>query len=67
MNSDGSNTLQLTSNDVSDWGPCCSRTENMIAFVSRRDGDNEIFVMNSDGTSVQQLTQNDTDDFHPNW
>ena len=38
-----------------------------IAFVSDRDGDNEIFVMNHDGTSPVQLTNNTYRDTSPEW
>ena len=33
-----------------------------IAFLSARDGNNEIYVMNSDGTGQQRLTNNGADD-----
>jgi Tol biopolymer transport system component len=38
-----------------------------IAFMSDRDGDDEIFVMNTDGTEVRQLTDNDDSDWDPSW
>ena len=38
-----------------------------IAFVSDRDGDNEIYVMDADGTGVVQLTDNSVDDWSPRW
>ncbi len=38
-----------------------------IAFVSDRDGDDEIYVMNADGGGVVQLTDNDFSDIHPTW
>ncbi len=38
-----------------------------IAFVSDRDGDEEIYVMNADGSGVEQLTFNDSDDRYPAW
>ena len=42
-------------------------TSGRIAFVSDRDGDNEIYVMDADGTGVVQLTENDSDDRDPVW
>ena len=45
------------------WAPDGER----IAFVSDRDGDEEIEVMNVDGTGRMQLTQNDVIDWHPTW
>jgi len=38
-----------------------------IAFVSDRDGDNEIFVMNADGSAQTQITTNVDGDFQPAW
>ena len=38
-----------------------------IAFVSDRDGDEEIYVMNADGSGIEQLTDNDSDDRYPSW
>ena len=36
--------------------------EGTIAFVSNRDGNNEIYVMNGDGTGLINLTNNPADD-----
>jgi hypothetical protein len=38
-----------------------------IAFVSDRDGDNEIFVMNADGTAQTQITATFDGEFQPAW
>jgi len=38
-----------------------------IAFVSDRDGDDEIYVMNADGSSPTRLTNNPATDFEPAW
>jgi len=38
-----------------------------IAFVSRRDGNPEIYVMNADGMNVKRLTDNEEDDYSPVW
>ena len=38
-----------------------------IAFVSDRDGDDEIYVMNADGSGVVQLTDNGSVDRSPAW
>ena len=46
-------------------GPANAATNGPIAFVSNRDGDNEIYSMNPDGTDVVQLTQNTSDDITP--
>src|SRR3989441_8920247 len=38
-----------------------------IAFVSNRDGNNEIYTMNVDGTGVSRLTVNVASDVSPTW
>ena len=38
-----------------------------LAFVSDRDGDDEIFVMYADGSNVRQLTHNQATDREPAW
>jgi Tol biopolymer transport system component len=44
-----------------------SPDKTKIAFVSRRDGNREIYVMNRDGSSVIRLTNNAAWDSHPAW
>jgi TolB protein len=41
--------------------------EGRIAFVSKRDGDHEIYVMNSDGSEVSRLTNSPGPDQGPVW
>ena len=43
------------------------KTNGKIAFVSRRDGNNEIYVMNPDGSNQTNLTSNSANDFAPAW
>ena len=38
-----------------------------IAFISFRDGDQEIYVINSDGSGERNLTNDPADDFDPSW
>lgn len=42
-------------------------TDPLIAFVSDRDGDEEIYVMRDDGSSITQLTNNEEIDRWPRW
>ena len=46
--------------------PRCGSTEQ-LAFVSNRDGDEEIFVLDTDGSEPRQLTRNGVYDGHPIW
>lgn len=39
----------------------------VIAFVSSRDGNPEIYTANADGTNVVRLTNDSSDDTHPAW
>jgi dipeptidyl aminopeptidase/acylaminoacyl peptidase len=43
------------------------RKAGRVAFVSSRDGDDEIFTMNADGSDVRQLTANAAADTRPDW
>ena len=38
-----------------------------IAFVSKRDGNAEIYIMNPDGSEQVNLTQHPTEDYDPKW
>lgn len=42
-------------------------TNGKIAFVSNRDGNEEIYVMNPDGSNQQRLTNNPALDSYPSW
>jgi S1-C subfamily serine protease len=67
MAADCTNVRQITHNNDSDSAPTWSPDSSRIAFVSERDGDNEIWVMDADGENVTQVTDNDFDDFAPVW
>jgi hypothetical protein len=43
------------------------RGRGRIAFVSDRDGDNEIYVMNADGSGQTNLTNDNANDWGPAW
>ena len=55
-------TPTLTPTSTSEPQPYCQ-----IAFMSDRDGDNEIYVMNSDGSDVRQLTSNTKSEYFTGW
>ena len=66
VNSDGSGDRQLT-NHAEDYKPVWSPAGSRILFVSRRDGNTEVYVMNEDGTGQQNLTLNSASDDSPSW
>ena len=41
--------------------------KSRIVFTSRRDGNNEIYVMDADGKNPIRLTDNPANDFDPDW
>ncbi len=45
----------------------CVDTQAQIAFVSDRDGNDEIYVMDIDGKNQQRLTDNRDNDWWPSW
>jgi Tol biopolymer transport system component len=47
--------------------PTWSPDGKQIAFVSDRDGNDEIYVMNVDGSNVKRLTNNPEQDLFPSW
>lgn len=52
-------TLSMTTTPVFPSSP------GQIAFVSNRDGNDEIYMMNNDGSRVRRLTNNPAHDGHP--
>jgi len=66
MNEDGSGQTQLTSEHVNvepAWSPDGSR----IAFMSWRDGNEQIYAMDEDGSGQTRLTTDAVDDRSPAW
>lgn len=57
---------ELTNHDT-DTAPAISPSGRQIAFMSRRDGNWNIYVVNSDGTGLKQLTDDPADDGLPTW
>jgi TolB protein len=56
MNADGSELHQLTYDSTRNTSPIWSPDGSNIAFVSERDGTEEIYSINPDGTNYKQLT-----------
>jgi Tol biopolymer transport system component len=68
VNPDGSGLEQLTHSPAArnirpDWSP----NGQKIAFTSRRDGNDEIYVMNANGSEPTRLTSNGSSDIAPAW
>jgi Tol biopolymer transport system component len=53
--------------DELDRLPVWSPDGRMVAFVSRRDGNEEIYVMNADGSGQRRLTRTPWNDKSPAW
>jgi hypothetical protein len=58
VNVDGTGATNLTANAeaVNDYNPSWSPAGDKIAFISTRDGAEEVYVMNADGTNQTRVT-----------
>lgn len=69
MNADGSEVTLLTDNAFGNIQPAWSPDGTQIAFVSKREGndDPKIFLMDSAGANPMRLTNGAGSDFAPAW
>lgn len=57
--------IQLTDNTSADYSPSWSASGSKIVFMSRRDGNAEIYKMDADGNNEVRLTNNPAEDGAP--
>ena len=67
MNIDGSGQTNLTNNPARDGLPDWSPAGERNAFVCRRSGNAEIYIMKPEGTDLKQLTDNSAADTFSSW
>ena len=67
-NLDGSHQVNLTRHPGEDQWPAWSPDGKLIAFVSERNGSEDVFVMSADGRAARNLTRTPTlEESHPAW
>jgi TolB protein len=59
--------LQSITNVDEDTAPALSPDGRQVAFMSRREGNWEIYIINADGSDLQRLTNDPADDGLPTW
>lgn len=64
---DGTGLRQLISSPGNDTDPTWSFDSRLIAFISDRDGNREVYVMSSDGSDQRNLTRDPSDDYGAAW
>jgi Tol biopolymer transport system component len=64
---DRGNPQLLRPPGIEGWDPAWSPDSRKIAFISARDGNNEIYTSDADGRNQRRLTFNDVRDENPVW
>jgi Tol biopolymer transport system component len=68
VNPDGSGDTQLTDSTAADTCPVWSPDGEKIAFLSKRNGPREVFLMNGDGSGQQLVAvMGGQNDYCPVW
>ncbi|WP_394225394.1 TolB family protein [Pseudoalteromonas spongiae] len=66
-NLDGSNQIVLTNDATNNMSPKISPDGSKIAYISSRDGNQEVYIMNLDGSNQKRMTRNSIDEWGPSW
>ncbi|MEW6996895.1 TolB family protein [Colwelliaceae bacterium BS250] len=66
-NIDGSKVIQLTNDDTNNMSAKISPDGSQIAYLSNRDGNQEVYIMNIDGSNQKRLTKNRVEEWDPAW
>ncbi|NKB72435.1 MAG: hypothetical protein GKR89_35610 [Candidatus Latescibacteria bacterium] len=59
--------VQLTNNQLNDWGAGWSPDGSRIVFASQQDGQEDIYTMGADGADPVKLTDHPANDGQPKW
>jgi TolB protein len=59
--------VQTVTNVDEDTAPTLSPNGEQIVFMSRREGNWEVYIVNADGSGLQRLTNDPADDGLPTW
>jgi TolB protein len=65
MNSDGTNVVALTDNDVTDGTPVFTPDGRFVVYASEQEGNPDVFRMKTDGSEKVNLTRHPGTDGHP--
>lgn len=63
----GENLSRLTPGKEYFWAPMLSRDGRQLAFVSKVNGNTEVFVAQSDGQGQRAISNHPSEDEHPAW
>jgi Tol biopolymer transport system component len=67
VNTEGNDLRRLTSNNYWDLYPVWSPDDSKIAYLSKREGDLDIYVMDSDGSNPEKLFDSGDNDADIDW
>lgn len=65
MNTDGSNSKNISNHPKTDYAFCWSKKGKSIYFYSNRNGNDEIYKMNIDGSAIENISNHPSSDRVP--